>query len=127
MIIGPWFWSGGKLARTAHIKIRFPDFKTITRQSALPEPTDSDRALIRAAQALYEKAGIKGPLRLLGFGVSNLIAPGDIPPIQPALFDEPVPENRKKNERLDKAVDALRAKFGKTAIKRGPILNDDDR
>jgi DNA polymerase-4 len=116
----------GKKARTAQIKVRFPDFRTITRQAGFAVPTDSDRDLIRAALALYEKAGIKGPLRLLGFGVSNLILPQEAPRIQATLFDDPPPESRKKNERLDKAVDDLRARYGKTAIKRGPIIRDDE-
>jgi DNA polymerase-4 len=108
----------GKRARTLQIKIRFPDFKTITRQCSLAEPTDSDRELIRGAFALYEKEGIRGALRLLGFGVSNLAAPGEGPPVQPLLFEDKPPERRKKEERLDKTVDSLREKFGNDILKR---------
>lgn len=108
----------GKRARTVQIKLRFPDFKTITRQASLPEPTDSDRELIRAAFALYRKENIRGALRLMGFGVSNLAAPGEGPPVQPQLFDSKPPESRKKDERLDKTVDALRERFGTDALRR---------
>ncbi len=108
----------GKRARTVQIKIRFPDFKTITRQSSLAMPTDSDRDLIHAALALYEKEAIKGSIRLLGFGVSNLAEPGGGPPVQPLLFEESPPERRKKDARLDKTVDALRDKFGTDILKR---------
>jgi DNA polymerase-4 len=111
----------GKLARTVQIKARFPDFRTITRQASLPEPTDADRELIRAGFALYEKAGLQGPLRLLGFGVSNLVTPRQGPERQPLLFEEPRPERRKKDKRLDKAVDDLRNKFGDDILKRGGV------
>ncbi|MFO7536199.1 MAG: DNA polymerase IV [Kiritimatiellia bacterium] len=111
----------GKLARTVQIKARFPDFRTITRQAALPEPTDTDRDLIRAGFTLYEKAGLQGPLRLLGFGVSNLMAPREGPVRQPLLFEEPRPERRKKDKQLDKAVDDLRNKFGEDILKRGGV------
>jgi DNA polymerase-4 len=107
-----------KRARTVTIKIRFPDFKTITRQASLPQPTDTDRELIHAAFALYDGQAIKGALRLLGFGVSNLVAPGQAPPAQALLFEDHPPERRKKDERLDKAVDAVREKFGTDALKR---------
>jgi DNA polymerase-4 len=110
----------GKRARTVQIKVRFPDFKTITRQASLPEPTDTDHDLLRAGFALYDKAAIRGPLRLLGFGVSNLLLPEEgQPPRQALLFEEPPRERRQKDTRLDRAVDALREKFGNDILKRG--------
>ena len=63
-------------ARTVQIKVRFADFTTITRQRTLPEPTDSLRAIQEAARRLLrERVERKGRgVRLLGVGVSNLVA-----------------------------------------------------
>lgn len=61
-------------ARTVEIKIRFPDFNTITRSKTMPKATDLTGELIRIATLLLEKhlprkhAGV----RLLGMGVSHL-------------------------------------------------------
>ncbi len=110
----------GKRAKTVQIKVRFPDFKTLTRQVSLPEPINTDHELLRAGFTLYEKLAVRGPLRLLGFGVSALVLPGEAqPPRQALLFEEAPRARRQKDVRLDQAVDALREKFGKTILTRG--------
>lgn len=110
----------GKLARTAQIKVRYADFSTITRQQSFITALDCDRDLIRSAFELFDRERIGRPVRLIGFGVHNLVAPGQAAPMQRDLFDEPgaVPEDT-RNKQLDKAVDALRKTFGSQAIKRG--------
>lgn len=110
----------GKLARTAQIKVRYADFSTITRQQSFITALDSDRDLIRSAFELFDREKIGRPVRLIGFGVHNLVAPGQAAPVQRDLFDEPGkgPADT-RNKQLDKAVDALRKTFGSQAIKRG--------
>ncbi len=113
----------GRLARTARIKVRFGDFSTITRQAPFPAPTDTDRELRQAARLLWEREGIRRPVRLIGFGVSDLVAPADAAPRQPLLFPEfdrsAAPPTRARDQRIDRVVDRLRANFGRDAIRRG--------
>lgn len=108
----------GKTGKTVQIKVRFSDFKTITRQVSLPMSANSDRLLRDAAYALFDREGINRPVRLIGFGVTGLAgeaeSDGDL--VLPGL--EPVRQDG-RNADLDRAVDALRETFGKDAIKRG--------
>jgi len=110
----------GKLAKTAQIKLRFGDFSTITRQTSFPAALNSDRELIAAAMVLFEREHVVRPIRLIGFGVSNLVFPDQAIPAQQELFVDP--SNQKevgRNKKLDQAVDALRQAFGSEVIKRG--------
>jgi DNA polymerase-4 len=111
----------GKLARTAQIKVRLGDFTTLTRQCSLARPSESDRELLEAALTLFERERLERPVRLIGFGVSNLVLPGGgAEPVQTVLFPEMDPgQEDRRNRRLDSAVDTLRQTFGHNAIKRG--------
>lgn len=109
----------GRLAGTIQIKLRFADFRTITRQQALPRVTGADRDLWRAAAALFERLELPQPVRLIGFGVSGLADPGvSARPRQLSLFPEPE-DAAERNEALDEAVDALRRRFGAAILRRG--------
>lgn len=110
----------GKLARTAQIKLRFGDFSTITRQMSFPAALDSDRELIACAMTLFRRERVARPIRLVGFGVSNLVAPAQAAPAQQELFADLAGSARDgRNKKLDQAVDAVRQSFGSEAIKRG--------
>ncbi len=120
--VGARLRAGGWQARTAQIKVRYADFKTLTRQMTLPEPIDSDRAILRCALELFERVNPQQPIRLLGVGVAHLVAPGaGTRPVEGFLFPEltPVPRNRPRDRSLDRAVDRIRARFGRDAVKRG--------
>ena len=122
--VGRRLRKAGKLARTGQIKVRFEDFTTITRQRAFTKPCDSDRELVRCALDLLENEKIKRPVRLIGFGAMNLLAPEEAAraPQQPLLFDveDLEAEDRSELDRnLDQAVDRLRSKFGDDILKRG--------
>lgn len=110
----------GKLARTAQIKVRYSDFSTITRQMSFQAALDCDRELIQCAFTLFDRERIGRPVRLIGFGVHNLVTPEQAAPVQRDLFantaSAPVDA---RNKKLDQAVDSLRKAFGSQAIKRG--------
>jgi hypothetical protein len=107
-----------KKTSTVQIKIRFKPFRTITRQISLETPTNSDRQLIAACFTLLEREKLNVPIRLLGFGTSNLIS-SDVKLVEqaPTLFDM-CSNKPHKDEELDKAVDKLVAKYGAGAITR---------
>lgn len=118
--VGGRLRKSGKLTKTAQIKLRFSDFSTITRQHSFPAALNSDRELISCAMALFEREHVVRAIRLVGFGVSNLVTPDQAVPLQQELFSELSgigPDSR--NKKLDQAVDALRRSFGSDAIKRG--------
>jgi len=123
--VGGRLRKSGKLAGTAQIKLRFGDFSTITRQMSFPAALNNDRELIACALALFERERVKRAIRLVGFGVSNLVAPDQVAPAQRELFKELSgrgPDGR--NNKIDQAVDALRHAFGSDAIKRGKWAKD---
>ncbi len=65
--------NSGARARTIAIKLRYHNFRTITRQSSRPEPTDDEAEIAATANALLDavvEAGDK--FRLLGIHASNL-------------------------------------------------------
>ncbi len=67
----------GVRARTVVLKLRYSDFRTITRQTSLAEGVDSAPELVAAAGALLDKtAGSGQRFRLLGIHGTNLQAAG---------------------------------------------------
>jgi DNA polymerase-4 len=102
-------------ARTITLKLRYDDFRTVTRRTTFDSPTNTTKTLWQQAMAVFVKWHKKsaGPLRLLGFGASGLQKAGTG---QKMLFAEP---DQEKQERLDKAFDNIRGKFGHDALRRG--------
>jgi len=102
-------------AKTITLKLRYGDFRTITRSSTFDQPTNVTKTLWQEAQDVFRQWYKKsaGPLRLLGFGVSGLQKAGTG---QRHLFEEPEQERQK---RLDEALDKIRGKFGHDALRRG--------
>lgn len=105
----------GLQGRTVTLKIRYGDFKTLTRSTTLDQPTDITQTLRQEAQKLFSQwhKTRPGALRLLGVGISNLSAEGSG---QKMLFDAPRDEKQKK---LDSAFDSIRKKYGDNSLKHG--------
>jgi DNA polymerase-4 len=58
------------------LKLRWPDFTTITRQTTLPKPTTDAGVIYKTAEKLLnENWNGFSPIRLLGVGVSGLQPP----------------------------------------------------
>ncbi len=106
--------SEGLQARTIAIKLRWPDFSTITRQTTPAQPTDSDSDIYQAAIPLLTAALKRGAkVRLLGVRATNLVGGRQL-----SLFDA----GSDRRARLDKAVDDLRDRFGDKAIRRAALV-----
>jgi len=101
------------LARTVTLKIRLGDFTTLTRAATLAEPTHLTADLWRAARDLLSTwhGGSPPPVRLIGVAASQLSRADTR---QLSLF-----EDKRRDAQIDAAVDALRARFGPNAIRRG--------
>lgn len=106
------------LATGINLKIRYGDFTTFTRAMRLPEPMNSCGPLYSHALEMLTKLRLKQPLRLLGITATTLLP---IAEQQLSLFSNPTSE---KHARIDLALDAVRARFGKTAIKRARLAED---
>jgi len=106
----------GKRARCVTLKLRYADFTTITRRQTLSQTTDSDQTIFDTGVKLLnrELAGEKQPVRLIGTGVSALVAAGG----QLAMLDS----SARRQEQLNKAIDRIRKKYGFTAIQTGRTL-----
>ena len=98
--------------KTIKIKIRWPDFTTLTRQVTLPTSTDNEDEIYRAAVKLMNT--VRKPnqaVRLLGVGVSGIGAPVR----QLSLWDA----GSEKSRKLQEVVDELQEKYGKGVIRKG--------
>ena len=91
------------------IKVRFGDFRTITRAVTLPAAVDTGPDVVRAATALLERIDPTPGVRLLGIHVSQL---SDHAARQLSLDDVDAPSW----DDATGAVDAIRARFGADAI-----------
>lgn len=104
----------GRLATVGRIKLRWADFKTITRQAPFEAAACDDFSFRALALRLFDAERLAQPVRLVGFGVSGLTQGRRE---QLSLFDD-APEAREKRERLCRTVDALRERLGRDAVVR---------
>jgi DNA polymerase-4 len=104
----------GLRAKSVWVKIRYGDFKTITRQSTLDEATDVTTILYQAACALFDAwaAEAFSPVRLIGMAGKNFVEGED----QLSLFPDP---EAQKQKALDQMLDRINQKLGKSSIRRG--------
>lgn len=101
--------------RTVTLRIRYSGFQTVTRAHTLSEPTHLDPLLLATLRRLFEKHWDRRPVRLIGIEFGTLSHGAN----QIGLFD---PEARQKLERLARATDQLRDRFGFAAIQFGGSL-----
>ncbi len=110
--------SHGVAGRTVTIKVRFHDFRTITRSTTLTAATDDSLTVAREARALLAQVDLGAGVRLLGVHLSGLTKE----PVRQLSFDDAVaPDWGDAN----KAVDEIRARFGATAIGPAAIVSED--
>lgn len=103
----------GKLTGCIAVKIRYGDFSTFSKQATI-DYTLRDDELISVAKDLFNKLHKEGaPIRLLGVRLSDLTNHA----VQASLFDDA----GKKND-LYKAIDDVKNKFGKAALKKARTL-----
>ncbi len=105
----------GKRGRTVQLKLRFDDFRTVTRAHSLRDATDATQAIWQTVSQLLDRELAQGipPLRLLGMGVSG--------------FDEDADSGRQgdlfagaaaESEAVDRIADDINARFGGKVLQR---------
>jgi DNA polymerase-4 len=110
----------GLHARTVTLTLRYADFTTITRSHTLQEPTDLDTEFLKAFSHLFARTWDgKALLRLVGVDLSSFsVGSGQL-----ELLD---PGRREKLERLARATDKLRDRFGFSKVQFGGSLSARD-
>lgn len=107
-------------ARTVTLKLRQPDFTTLTRRKTLPSPTAKTAEITEAARALFREIHQVGDaVRLLGVGLANLVEAAQL---ALDLFGDPGHEEgvtAEKTRRLESAEDAIADRFGGKVVGRG--------
>jgi DNA polymerase-4 len=106
-------------ARTVTVRIRDADFTTRQASRTVDQALASDRALYAVACQLLAKLrrARRVPARLLGVALSNFTSP---PAVQLGLFESAsTPLETPRDRDLSRAVDAVRARFGRDAIAPG--------
>ncbi len=106
----------GVAARTISLKVRYPDFETVTRSRTSSQPTRSRSVLFRVGSELLSDLGLDGPVRLLGLAATGLEK--DDEPRQTVLgFTS-------EWERVEEVVFDVWDRFGGNAISPPPSRDD---
>jgi len=107
----------GAAGRVVQIKVRYPDFTTLTRRLTLPAATSDEDRIYRVARDLFDQVWNQGPVRLLGVGVSSIRPDGG------ESFDLFTPaECVDRKRRLSEAVDRIEERFGRGKVIRARTL-----
>lgn len=118
----------GRLGRTVTVKVRFGDFRTLTRSHTLDQPTDARRTIVAAARALLASVDTSTGVRLLGVGLSNL---DDTTGYQLGLFGDRADGVASAEPGVgapawpeaERAVDQIRSRFGDASVVSGTVLD----
>lgn len=102
----------GLLAKRVTVKLRLPDFTTLTRARTLDAATDDEAQLAAVAIALWARhAGPGQALRLVGVQCSHFVGLEQL-----SWLEEP---RRARSRQLNAALDALRQRHGLHAVALG--------
>jgi DNA polymerase-4 len=116
----------GYTGRTVTLKIKFANFRTITRSRTFADATAGTSEIYRWAVELLGQVDLRMKVRLVGVGVSRLSRGAR----QLSMLEE----GRHVRERaLDSAVDRIRERYGTSILMRGSVMdmirknNDEER
>lgn len=110
-------------AGTVQVTIRDPNFKTITRQKTLSAPTFLAKEISTVAlQIIRASWTANKPIRLLGVTCSGLMA--ENVPIQLSLFEKEASVDAEKQEKVEKAMDEVRKRFGMDSVSYGTVVGN---
>ena len=121
---------GGRLrkesvkAKMISVEIKYSTFQTVSHQKQVTRATNADKMIYETACELFKELWNGQPIRLLGIRTSKLVDENE--PEQMSIFDfqEEVTKPKvqdEKHQKLNKALDAIRKKYGDDAIFRGSL------
>jgi DNA polymerase-4 len=103
----------------ATLKLRTADFRILTRRRTLPAPTQTARTLFAVGRELLAGETGDRAYRLIGIGVSDLVEADDAP-------DDLFAADETRSRKGERAIDALRARFGQDAVISARVLRSGD-
>ena len=110
----------GLAANTISIKVRFSDFKTISRSKTLDLPTTGTQEIFEVAKSLYLGLELDRVLvRLVGVSLDSLVENDDV--TQMVLG-----ERTSSWQQADRAIDRVKAKFGSGSLRPARLVDDKD-
>ena len=124
------------LAGNIAVEVKYADFTKCSHQAPFLTPTNSTARIYELSCQLFDELWNSSPIRLLGIRASKLQDVGE--PVQMSLFDmdfskeAAIPQQRERTgptaeklEKIDKAMDSIKKRFGDGAIIRGSVLMKD--
>jgi DNA polymerase-4 len=122
-IVGRRLRAKGYKGTTVTLKIKGADFKQKTRSVTLDEPTCSSQTIYEKGLELLKHLDMSVKYRLIGIGVSNLrLSEGSFKQLN--LFSESAGHKKESWSEAEKAMDVIKERFGRDAIKRGGLLKN---
>jgi DNA polymerase-4 len=112
--------TAGRVGRTVVLRLRFDDFSRATRSRTMPMPTAHTETILATARELLATAMPmirRQGCTLVGISVGNLDNEG--------VFQPELPFERCDSGGLDAALDAVRDRFGTSAVTRAALLGRD--
>lgn len=104
------------------VSFRTTEFKNKSHQRKLYNPTDVSDEIFEVVKTLFMESWKMEPLRLLGVALTDLTEEEFM---QFSFFD--TPGDHEKRKKLDKAMDAIKDKYGKNSVKRLSTVKTDDK
>lgn len=101
------------------VNIRFFDLRNVSHQCVLESPTNITNEIHSIACRLFDELWDGTPIRLLGIQTGRVTEEAE--GRQMSLFDN---TDYERLEKLDKAVDSIRQRFGADAIKRASFVEN---
>ena len=106
----------GLAGRTVTLKLKDRNFRSLTRATRLPEPTQLAARLFAAGRELLRRECDGTAYRLIGIGASDLASPDF------ADHGDLADRETSRLKAMESALDAVRARFGDAAVGRGLSL-----
>jgi len=107
------------VAKTVHLKLRYHDFTTVTRDKSLERPVQTAKRLFETARDLLAKLDPRRPVRLIGISAAGLRH--EDAAAQRFLFANP----EERALRVERAMDSIRGRYGKDGVRPARLLEED--
>ena len=118
-------------AKTVAVEVKYSDFQKNSRQETFDRGIDSGTEIYHSVQGLFRELWNHKPVRLLGVRVTNLVDYDEPEQLdfESLLQNEKQSTGRKKPsgekiERLERALDQIKMKFGDDAVKRASMIEE---